>query len=96
MANVEDTLVQRNNVHGDYTKSASIKDQIILRLERSPNWDKMDSVGRQTLRMIVEKIGRVMFGDWSFVDHWHDIAGYSTLMQYHCEDIANAESSSKD
>lgn len=96
MANVEDTLAQRNNVHGDYAKSASIKDEVLARLECTPNWEKMDSVGRQTIRMIVEKLGRVMFGDWSFVDHWHDIAGYSTLMQHHCEDINHAKSPSKD
>lgn len=96
MANVNDTLEQRKNVHGNYAVSAQMKDDILYRLQTTPNFDDMDAVGRTTLRMIVEKIGRIMYGDWSFVDHWHDIAGYATLMQNHCEDLHDAKSFNKD
>lgn len=93
MANVESTLAQRQNVHGDYARSAGVKDELLRRLECTPNFEQMDSVGRTTLRMIVEKLGRIMFGDWSFADHWHDIAGYATLMDRHCQEIQNGKAS---
>ena len=89
--NVEDTLAQRGKVHGDYTESSIVKDEILAAIECTPNWRKMSPGGREALRMIVEKIGRIMVGDWKFADHWHDIAGYATLMENEIHQYAKGE-----
>lgn len=81
---VEDTLKQRNNVHGNYARSAGVKDKVLEEFSKTDNWKKLGAEGRQTVRMIVEKLGRVMYGDCFFPDHWHDIAGYATLMEGVC------------
>jgi hypothetical protein len=40
----------------------------------------MPSAQLHGLRMIVDKISRIVCGDPDFVDHWRDIAGYATLV----------------
>lgn len=32
--------------------------------------------------MILHKIARIMNGDPDHIDHWHDIAGYATLIEW--------------
>ena len=86
MPNITDTLNQRKNVHGDYCQAALIKDDILQVLSNeTTTYSCMGPVGRETIRMIVEKLGRIAGGDWHFVDHWHDIAGYATLMVEYLE-----------
>lgn len=81
MPSVEETIKQRFSVHGDYANAATFKDRVISQCTELPNWKKLGPSGRETVRMIVEKLGRIMFGDCGFPDHWHDIAGYATLME---------------
>lgn len=83
---VEETLNQRKNVHGNYAHSAGIKDKVLEEFSKTDNWKKLGAEGRQTVRMITEKLGRIMYGDCFFPDHWHDIAGYATLMEKFCND----------
>ena len=82
---VEDTLKQRKNVHGDYRRAAGIKDKMLEEFSKTDNWKQLGAEGHETIRMIVEKLGRIMYGDCFFSDHWHDIAGYATLMERICE-----------
>lgn len=79
---VSDTLKQRANVHGNYVESASFKDLVLNECIncKTGNWEKLGPAGRQAIHMIIEKLGRIMYGDPLFSDHWHDIAGYATLM----------------
>jgi hypothetical protein len=35
---------------------------------------------REALDMIQHKIGRILAGNPNHHDHWHDIAGYATLV----------------
>lgn len=81
MSDVNETIKQRFSVHGDYTTAATFKDRLISQCSELPNWKKLGPDGRETVRMIVEKLGRIMLGDCDFPDHWHDIAGYATLME---------------
>lgn len=83
---IEETLNQRNNVHGNYARSAGVKDKVLEEFSKTDNWKKLGAEGRQTVRMIVEKLGRIMYGDCFFPDHWHDIAGYAMLMEKFCND----------
>ena len=79
---VENTLNTRAAVHGNYVDAASFKDSVLQECVncKTGNWEKLGPVGRQTVHMIIEKLGRIMYGDPLFSDHWHDIAGYATLM----------------
>lgn len=79
MSDIQTTLKQRQNVHGDFVQSAYTKRMIMLQIENSPNWKFMHGAEQQAIAMIVEKLGRILYGDHLFADHWHDLAGYATL-----------------
>ena len=41
---------------------------------------EMDDDQVEALEMIAHKIGRIINGDHSYSDSWHDIAGYAKLV----------------
>ena len=77
---IEETLKTRGNVHGDFVSSAQFKDAVNSMVRLTPNYDCMGRACRQALFMIVEKMGRILYGDPHFADHWHDISGYAKLI----------------
>lgn len=46
----------------------------------SPNWEMMEPDSKEALRIIANKIGRILNGDPEYDDNWRDIAGYATLV----------------
>lgn len=77
MDDLEHTLTERGRTHGDYQEQARITRQL-QRVIRSE--DTMLTDGQAVaLDMICHKIGRILVGDPSVIDHWQDIAGYATL-----------------
>ena len=77
---IEETLKTRGNVHGDFVSSAQFKDAVNTIVRLTPNYDCMDCACHQALFMIIEKMGRILYGDPHFADHWHDISGYAKLI----------------
>lgn len=77
---IEETLKTRGNVHGDFVSSAVFKDAVGKIIRMTPNYDRMDAACHQAMFMIVEKMGRILYGDPIFADHWHDISGYAKLI----------------
>lgn len=77
---IEETLKTRGNVHGDFVASAQFKDSVNSIVRLTPNYIRMDRACRQALFMIVEKMGRILYGEPHFADHWHDISGYAKLI----------------
>ena len=84
----EQLLAERGQTHGDYTDHATITQQLkhVINL-----WDKsfrsetkLNVVHRESLDMIVHKIGRILAGDPDFRDHWDVIAGYARLAAERC------------
>lgn len=74
-------LNERGNTHGNFSES-SIFNQAILNLFRNTkNWDDLPAIHKEAIEMIMHKIGRIVYGDFNFKDHWTDIAGYSTLVE---------------
>lgn len=73
-------LAERGNRYGEFKDQAVYADDINLILHRSPNWDKMSPDQREGLRLIANKIGRILNGDPDYHDSWDDIAGYARLV----------------
>jgi hypothetical protein len=44
------------------------------------DFQELDADQIEALEMICHKIARVLNGDPNHHDHWHDIAGYATLV----------------
>ena len=78
--NVNETLEQRANTHGDFHDNATISQEIKHLIFTSPNVAEFLPVQAEALDMIAQKIARICCGDPNEVDHWLDISGYSTLV----------------
>lgn len=76
-----EVLIERGSTHGNFAES-SIFNQALLDLFRNTkNWDDMPAMHKESIEMIMHKIGRIVFGDFNFKDHWVDISGYASLIE---------------
>lgn len=84
MTDVNETLNSRASTHGDFRDNGRIMQRLkfLMRTE-GINWQrgKLDDFHQEALDMIQHKIGRILSGNPNEPDHWHDIAGYATLVE---------------
>ena len=82
MSDINKTLEDRKKTHGDFERHASISQRLcyVMRDVDMAIWYKLASDQREALEMIQHKIARILNGNPDTHDHWHDIAGYATLV----------------
>lgn len=80
-ANVSATLNERGTRYGDFPTHATITQNIKRAMVESPNWNELEDSMKESLEMIAHKIGRILNGDPTYADSWHDISGYATLIE---------------
>lgn len=85
MNNVNVTLQERGNRYGDFDRHAAITQDLKRAMIASPNWDYLTDSMREALEMIQHKVGRILNGDPGYIDSWHDISGYATLVERELE-----------
>jgi hypothetical protein len=78
---INETLSTRATTHGDFTDNSYVMQHLKTFLRDHPGWEKLSDPQCEALDMICHKIGRILCGDPHFPDHWHDIAGYATLVE---------------
>ena len=78
---VDATLAERGTRYGTFTGHTKITQNIKRAMQDSPNWEKLDDDQREALEMTAHKIGRIMNGDPNYADSWHDIIGYTRLVE---------------
>jgi hypothetical protein len=78
----QDLLDQRAKTHGNYMLHAEITQDLKRTIGHYiSDWDKdIDDDMHESLDMIAHKIGRIIAGNPSVIDHWADIAGYAQLV----------------
>jgi len=76
---IEKTLAQRAKTHGNFKTHAEISQQLKLVLWEHSYYN-LDPDQCEALEMIAHKIARILNGNPNAHDHWHDIAGYATLV----------------
>lgn len=74
------TLSTRASTYGSFTDISIISQDMKSVMANSKNWNTLSEDKKESLEMIVHKIGRILNGDPEYVDNWHDIAGYATLI----------------
>jgi hypothetical protein len=76
---IQKTLKERQKTHGDFATHAKISQKL-----KAVLWEHdhqgLDADQIEALEMICHKIARILNGNPNVHDHWHDIAGYSTLV----------------
>ena len=81
MTNVNSTLDERGKRYGDFGGHARITQSIKDCMYDTAKWRGLSADKKEALEMIAHKIGRILNGDPDYVDSWHDIAGYATLVE---------------
>ena len=92
---IDELLDQRGKTHGDFAVHAMVTQDLkeVMRSVHKVNigsdtviqaWSHLIPSQRESLDMIVHKIGRILAGDPDFRDHWDDIAGYAKLSADRC------------
>ena len=87
-AGADATLAERGARYGDFTDRARIADALHgILIGDTPagkfntSWGTMKPFQRQALRVIVDKLARILNGDPDYIDNWHDIQGYAKLVE---------------
>ncbi len=78
---IEETLAEREKTHGAFFDHSRITQNIKRAIRDSTNWTGLTADEKEALDMIAHKIGRILAGNPAVADHWHDIAGYATLVE---------------
>lgn len=78
---IEATLNQRKQTHGYFPDVATTSQNIKYAMSTEPEWRKLSNYQREALTVIAQKIARILNGNPNEPDHWHDIAGYATLVE---------------
>lgn len=74
------TLQERRSTHGEFGENARCSEMIQSVLMQERNWTKLNYTQRAALRLIAQKLGRILSGNFNEQDHWKDIAGYAMLI----------------
>jgi hypothetical protein len=80
MTDINETLAQRQQTHGSFESHALISQELKHTIQLQAGWNMLSSSQREALDMIAHKIARILNGNPDVHDHWHDIAGYATLV----------------
>lgn len=81
MSDVLNTLTEREKRYGKFMDNASTAQFIKEVMRDSPMWGELEWDQAEALDLIASKIGRMLSGDVNYIDNWHDIAGYATLVE---------------
>lgn len=84
--NVDNTLEVRGKRYGDFAGHARITQNIKKAMRYSPNWEGLSDDKKEALEMVAHKIGRILNGDPEYADSWHDIIGYTRLVEVTLQD----------
>lgn len=74
------TLSERGSRYGRFEDGAEIMQYFKDYARTTPGWNKMKPIQRESLDMIFHKIGRILNGDPDYADSWHDVCGFSKLV----------------
>lgn len=78
---IDETLSERGERYGDFKTHAMITQRIKRAMQDSPNWQVLTDDKRESLEMLAHKVGRILNGDPEYQDSWHDIIGYTRLVE---------------
>lgn len=85
MSTIDTTLNERGTRYGAFTGHADITQGLKAVMQKSPKWGELANDQKEALEMTAHKIGRILNGDPNYIDSWHDIIGYTRLVEQRLE-----------
>ena len=74
------TLAERQSTYGNFSKVAEMTQGLLFVMSRY-GYNDMPDTHKESIHMIASKIARIVNGDNNHLDSWHDIGGYSKLIE---------------
>ncbi len=78
---IEATLAERQAQYGSFVSVANTTGALMGVIKNSKNGLTLPYAHEEALHMICSKIARIVNGDYNHLDSWHDIGGYSKLIE---------------
>ena len=78
--NIQNTLQTRAMSHGDFRHVAATSQNLKRVLNSTSIWRELEPWQQEAMEQISMKLARIMSGNSFDIDHWHDIAGYASLV----------------
>lgn len=78
---IEATLAERQAQYGSFVGVANTTGALMAVIKNSKNGSTLPYAHEEALHMICSKIARIVNGDYNHKDSWHDIGGYSKLIE---------------
>ena len=85
MSNIDSTLSERGDRYGSFDGHAEITQGLKSVMQCTDKWAFLADDQKEALEMIAHKIGRILNGDPNYIDNWHDIIGYTRLVEQRLE-----------
>lgn len=80
MTDIQKTLNERGARYGSFSDNACVAQDLKNIVREAWDDEAMNSFHKEALEMICHKMARIVNGDPNYIDSWHDIAGYATLV----------------
>jgi hypothetical protein len=77
---INETLAQRSNTHGSFKDNSEVSQSLKSVIRNHPHYAALSADKKEAIDMICHKLARIMAGNPEHADHWHDVAGYATLV----------------
>lgn len=78
--NLQTILQTRAQSHGDFRHVATTSQNLKRAMNCLPAWNDLEFWQQEALEQMCMKMARIMSGNSLEIDHWHDIAGYASLV----------------
>lgn len=80
---LQSTLNVRGARYGTFFDNSNLSQALKKEVNKALHQQDKDlpAVQREAITFIFQKISRIVNGDPTYVDNWHDIAGYATLVE---------------
>jgi hypothetical protein len=87
MNDVTQTLETRGKRYGEYKEVAETAQLLKNVLRTAPSWVIMEPYMQESLDLIANKLARITNGDPFYADSWHDVGGYTRLVEIELEKL---------
>lgn len=81
MTNIDETLKERGSTYGSFEDNADTTQALKRIIQTHPNYNQLRNFQKEAIDMTFHKIARIINGDPNYIDSWHDIVGYVSLVE---------------
>jgi len=81
MTDINETLKERGNNYGKFSNHALLTQKFKAIMRSSNSWSNLTPSMKECLEMVQHKIARILNGNPDYIDSWHDIIGYVSLVE---------------